>query len=227
MAPSGNMGKRKMIGNNSPPKNKLVQDSKGNEENRYPDPDFNKTKKTMPKNPKYILKEEILQVVTDNIMEMLLDMVDQNTQKALKKFQEDKNKEYEKTEKQINEIIRALNKNQNETKNTINREINKLRTKIDSIKEEVTHDMENLRKNNETEVQNKTEGHSSRIKKTEDRISELKDEKAIKGKIKDLLVKQLKTCERNMQELTDYIKRPKPENHGHGRRRIGASKRNA
>jgi hypothetical protein len=112
MAPSGNMGKRKMIGNNSPPKNKLVQDSKGNEENRYPDPDFNKTKKTMPKNPKYILKEEILQVVTDNIMEMLLDMVDQNTQKALKKFQEDKNKEYEKTEKQINEIIRALNKNQ-------------------------------------------------------------------------------------------------------------------
>jgi hypothetical protein len=27
-----------------PPKNKLVQDSEGNEENRYPDPDSNKTK---------------------------------------------------------------------------------------------------------------------------------------------------------------------------------------
>jgi hypothetical protein len=30
----------------------------------------------------------------------------------------------------------------------------------------------------------------------------------IKGKTKELLVKQLKTCERNMQELTDSIKRP-------------------
>jgi hypothetical protein len=30
----------------------------------------------------------------------------------------------------------------------------------------------------------------------------------IKGKIEKLLVKQLKTCERNMQELTDSIKTP-------------------
>jgi hypothetical protein len=30
----------------------------------------------------------------------------------------------------------------------------------------------------------------------------------IKRKNKDLLVKQLKTCERNMQELTGSIKRP-------------------
>jgi hypothetical protein len=30
----------------------------------------------------------------------------------------------------------------------------------------------------------------------------------IKGKIEELLVKELKTCERNMQELTDSIKRP-------------------
>jgi hypothetical protein len=29
-----------------------------------------------------------------------------------------------------------------------------------------------------------------------------------KGKTEELLVRQLKTCERNMQELTDYIKRP-------------------
>jgi hypothetical protein len=28
------------------------------------------------------------------------------------------------------------------------------------------------------------------------------------GKTEELLVKQLKTCERNMQELTDSIKRP-------------------
>jgi hypothetical protein len=30
----------------------------------------------------------------------------------------------------------------------------------------------------------------------------------IKGKTKELLVKQLKTCERNVQELTNTIKRP-------------------
>jgi hypothetical protein len=35
--------------------------------------------------------------------------------------------------------------------------------KINNIKEEVTHDMENLRKKNETEIQNKTEGHTSRL----------------------------------------------------------------
>jgi hypothetical protein len=43
---------------------------------------------------------------------MLLDMVNQNVQEALKKFQDTKNKEYEKTQKQINELIGALNKHQ-------------------------------------------------------------------------------------------------------------------
>jgi chromosome segregation ATPase len=52
------------------------------------------------------------------------------------------------------------------------------------------------------------EGHSSRIEQTENKISEVEDEMVIKGKTKELLVKQLKTCERNMQELTDSIKRP-------------------
>jgi molecular chaperone GrpE (heat shock protein) len=94
-------------------------------------------------------------------MEVLLDMVNQNVQKALKKFQNTKNKEYEKTQKQINEHIGALNKHQSETEHTKNREINKLKTKIDNIKEEVTHDMENLRKNNETEIKNTMEGHYS------------------------------------------------------------------
>jgi hypothetical protein len=42
----------------------------------------------------------------------------------------------------------------------------------------------------------------------EDRISELEDKREIKGKTEELLVKQLKTCLRNMQELTDSIKRP-------------------
>jgi chromosome segregation ATPase len=68
--------------------------------------------------------------------------------------------------------------------------------------------MENLRKKNETELQNKMEGQSSRIEQTENRISELEDEMAIKGKTEEPLVKQLKTCEKKMQELTDSIKTP-------------------
>jgi chromosome segregation ATPase len=68
--------------------------------------------------------------------------------------------------------------------------------------------MENLRKKNRTELQNKTEGQSSRIEQTEDRISELEDEMVIKRKTEELLVEQLKTCEKKMQELIDSIKRP-------------------
>jgi hypothetical protein len=78
--------------------------------------------------------------------------------------------------------------------------------KKDNIKEGVTNDMKNLRKKNETETQNTMEGYSSRIEQAEDRISELEDKKEIKGKTKELLVKQLKPCERNMQEFTNSIK---------------------
>jgi hypothetical protein len=39
--------------------------------------------------------------------------------------------------------------------------------KIDNIKEEVTQDMENIRKKNETEMQKKMEGQSSRIEQAE------------------------------------------------------------
>jgi chromosome segregation ATPase len=58
------------------------------------------------------------------------------------------------------------------------------------------------------------EGHSSKKEQTEHRISELEDEMAIKGKTEELLVKQLKTCEKNIQELTDSIKRPNLRNMG-------------
>jgi hypothetical protein len=54
-------------------------------------------------------------------------MVNQNIQEALKKFQDTKNKEYEKTQKEINELIGALNKHKSETESTINREINELK----------------------------------------------------------------------------------------------------
>jgi hypothetical protein len=96
MVPSGNMGRRKRDENHSPPKNKVVQDLEKNEENRYPDPDSNKTKinytKELKEAQRYILKEESLQAINENFIEMLLDMVNQNVQEALKKFQEDKNK---------------------------------------------------------------------------------------------------------------------------------------
>jgi septal ring factor EnvC (AmiA/AmiB activator) len=48
---------------------------------------------------------------------------------------------------------------------------------------------------------------SNRLEQVEDRISELEDKMEIKWKTEELLVRQLKTCERNMQELTDSIKR--------------------
>jgi hypothetical protein len=41
------------------------------------------------------LKEEILQVINENFIEMILDMVNQNVQKILKKFQDNKNGEFE------------------------------------------------------------------------------------------------------------------------------------
>jgi hypothetical protein len=63
-------------------------------------------------------------------MEIVLDMVNQNIQEALKKFQHAKNKEHEKTQKKINELIGALNKYQSETENMIITEINELKKKI-------------------------------------------------------------------------------------------------
>jgi chromosome segregation ATPase len=52
------------------------------------------------------------------------------------------------------------------------------------------------------------EGHSCGLVQVEDRISELKDKIEIKEKTKELLVKQLRSCDKNMQELTGSIKRP-------------------
>jgi septal ring factor EnvC (AmiA/AmiB activator) len=52
------------------------------------------------------------------------------------------------------------------------------------------------------------EGHSNRLEQVEDRISDLKDKIETKEKTEEILVKQLKSCKRYMQELTDSIKRP-------------------
>jgi hypothetical protein len=101
------MGRRR-DGNHYPQKNNLIQVSEGNEKNRYPVPDLNKTKTNDTKEPsnahKNPLKEEILQVITENFMEKILDMVNRNVQDALKKFQDTRHKECKKTQKQINEL---------------------------------------------------------------------------------------------------------------------------
>jgi phosphoglycerate-specific signal transduction histidine kinase len=147
------MGRKKRNGKHSPQKNNLIQGSDLNEENRSPVPDHNKTKINDTKEPsdahKNTLKEEILQVITENFIEKILDVVNQNVQDVFKKFQDTKNKNYEKTQKQINELRGVLNKHQSEKENTIHREINELKMTIENIKEVVTHDMENFRKKNQ------------------------------------------------------------------------------
>jgi hypothetical protein len=100
------------------------QELGGNEEIKYTDPDSNKTKITYAKEPndahKNTLKGEILQVINENFIEMILDMVNQNVQETLKKFQDNKNRQFEKTQEQIKETTEALYKHQSETSNTIN-----------------------------------------------------------------------------------------------------------
>jgi hypothetical protein len=92
------------------------------------------------------LKEEILQILNENFIEMILDRVNQNVQETLKKFQHNKNKECEQAQEEIKETIEALYKHQSEMKNTINKEINELRMKIDNIKQEENQDMEKPQK---------------------------------------------------------------------------------
>jgi protein subunit release factor A len=77
---------------------------------------------------------------------MILDMVNQNVKETLKKFQDNKNREFQKAKEEIKETKEALYKHQSETENMNKKEINELRTKIDNIKQEITQDMENFRK---------------------------------------------------------------------------------
>jgi hypothetical protein len=96
------IGRWKKEGNQFPPSNKLVQEPEGNEENRYSDPDYNKTNINYAKEPNEAhrnkLKEEMLQVINENFIEMILDRVNQNVQETLKKFQDNKNREFEKAQ---------------------------------------------------------------------------------------------------------------------------------
>jgi hypothetical protein len=126
-------GRQKKKGNQFPHSKKLVQEPEGNEENRYSDSDSNKMKINYAKGPneahKNNLKEDILQVLNENFIEMILDMVNQNMQKTLKTFQDNKNREFEKAKEEIKETIEILYKQQSETENTMNKLINELRKK--------------------------------------------------------------------------------------------------
>jgi septal ring factor EnvC (AmiA/AmiB activator) len=52
------------------------------------------------------------------------------------------------------------------------------------------------------------EGYNRRVEQVEDRISKLEGKIEIKEKTEEILVKQLKSHDRNIQELTESIKRP-------------------
>jgi hypothetical protein len=124
--PRAMMGRQKKQGNQFPHSKKLVQEPAGNEENRYSDPDSNKMKINYATEPneayKNNLKHEILQVINENFIEIILDMVNQNVQDTLKKFQDNKNREFEKTQEEIKESMETLYKHQSETKNLIKKE---------------------------------------------------------------------------------------------------------
>jgi hypothetical protein len=92
----GNNGKTEKTGKPVSPQQKLVQEPERNEENRYSDPDSNKMKINYAKEPneahKNDLKEEILQTLNENFIEMILDMVNQNVQETQHKIKTTKTK---------------------------------------------------------------------------------------------------------------------------------------
>jgi hypothetical protein len=112
------MGRQKKQGNQFPHSKKLVQEREGNEENRYSDPDAKRMKINYAKGPneayKNNLKEDILQLFNENFIEMILYRVNQKVQETLKKFQDNKNREFEKAKEEIKVTIEALHKHQSE-----------------------------------------------------------------------------------------------------------------
>jgi hypothetical protein len=128
----------------------------GNKEKGYLLLDLNKPMIYVTKEPSnshiITLKEEILEDITEKFMKKLLDMVNQNVQDALKKFQGTKNKEHNMTQKQINELRDDYNKHQSETKDRIKKQIYELKMTTQNVKQELNKDMENLRKKHQTEI---------------------------------------------------------------------------
>jgi hypothetical protein len=90
----GNDGKTEKTGKPVSPQQNISTGTTGNEENQYSDPDSNKMKINYAKEPneahKNNLREEILQVLNENFIEIILDRVNQNVQETFKKFQDKK-----------------------------------------------------------------------------------------------------------------------------------------
>jgi mevalonate kinase len=93
-----------------PPKNNSIHNSLGNEENGYPVPHPKKTRICVTKKPSDAQKGTLKEEISEKFMEKILDIINQNVQDALKKFQDSKNKEHEKIQKQINECREDLKK---------------------------------------------------------------------------------------------------------------------
>jgi uncharacterized membrane protein YcgQ (UPF0703/DUF1980 family) len=93
-SPRAMTGRQKKHENQFPHSKKLVQEPEGNEQNKYSDPNSKKMKINYAKEPneghKKNLKEEIIQVINENFIEMIPDMINQNVQETVKKFQDKK-----------------------------------------------------------------------------------------------------------------------------------------
>jgi gas vesicle protein len=81
-----------------------------------------------PAMPSKNTQKKILQEITENIMEKILDMVNQGIQIHSRNFETPKIKNIR--HKQINELKGNLNKHQSKTEDTIKREISELKMKI-------------------------------------------------------------------------------------------------
>jgi hypothetical protein len=104
--------RRRRDGNHSTPKNNSIENSVGNEKNGFPVPDLNKTMLNVTKLLSDAHKKTLKEEISEKFMEKILDIVNNNVQCALKKFQNTKNKEHEKTQKQIKELREDFNKHQ-------------------------------------------------------------------------------------------------------------------
>jgi uncharacterized protein YdiU (UPF0061 family) len=99
------MGRKKSDGNHSPPQNKLVPGFRGKWRKWIPSSRHQQNKDRLSQGTQQSPQEHPerwnLQEIAEKLMEMLWDKVNQNVEEALKKFQDNKNKECEKTQKQI------------------------------------------------------------------------------------------------------------------------------
>jgi disulfide oxidoreductase YuzD len=89
------IGRRTKDGNHSPQKKKKnsMEYLVGSEENRYPISDSPKTVINVTKEPSDTHKKTLKEEISEKFMEKILDVVNQNIQDGLKKFQDIKNKE--------------------------------------------------------------------------------------------------------------------------------------